>query len=532
MKNIFTKALSVMLVAVMLAGMMSFSVLAADFADLNGHWGYDFVMTLVNDGTVNGYPDGTFRPNGTVTRAEFVKLIGKSDVLYEGTYTDIAEHWGYDFIMYSGLDGYEDGTFKPDTPITRNDCVNLIWKRNGAVKGIICPSVITKQGTNPDAVAWAYTNGIVCGDDGLNLRLSDTLTRAEAATLIVRSRNIDPAAAKVRFIDKINPEILKVVFESYNIFGDITYNPDATITNGQLARAVLAYGEMTSEPEYGGIEKTAPYDGKYALDIQYMQNKCWGDLPVTAEAQDAPASVKYAISGFMSNTISRLGTLKGGNGKPYADMGTYSGNLDLFVKYGYKNGIYFDSTAHMGLEEQVTLKQIAAILLQIDELYGTQLAYTNEKETFLKINKNLATYPANYTQYQTIIEGVAQKVYNSFNPPAPVLECTDIGHNFAFILGDSMKLLKEKCASMGYNIDFTTYATLISEKNVNLTFVVKADAQVPKGTLASKVFADICYSPVDADLSAGDTYLVFKTTRPVIAFYFEPEELQLIDVIQ
>lgn len=532
MKNIFTKAISIMLVLLMLTGMMSFSVLAADFADLNGHWGYDFVMTLVNDGTVNGYPDGTFRPDGTVTRAEFVKLIGKSDVLYEGTYTDIADHWGYDFIMYSGLDGYEDGTFKPDTPITRNDCVNLIWKRNGSIKDTVCPSVITNQGTNPDAVAWAYTNGIVCGDDGLNLRLSDTLTRAEAATLIVRSRSIDPNAAKVRFIDKVNPEILKAVFDSYNIFGDITYNPDATITNGQLARAVISYGEMTSEPEYGGVATELPYEGTYAADMLHIQKQCWEDVAVNLQVEQAPASVKYAISGFMYNTLKRIGTLKGGKGVPYKDMGTYTGNLDLFLKYGYKNGIYFDSTAYMGLEEQVTLKQIAAILLQIDGLYGTQLAYKNEKETFLKINKNLATYPANYTQYQAIVEGVPQKVYNRFNPPAPILECTDIGHNFAFIIGESMKLLKEKCASNGYSIDFTTYATLISEKDVNLTFAVKAEADVPKGTLASKVFSDICYSPVDGDLSEDDVYLVFKTTEPMIKFYFEPEELQLVDVIQ
>ena len=184
MKNKFSKVLSLILSLIMILSLVTIPAFAASFSDLEGHWGYDYVITLVNDGTVNGYPDGTFRPDGTVTRAEFVKLIGKSDVLYDGIYSDIDGHWGYDYIMYSGLEGYDDGTFKPDTPITRNDCVNLIWKRNGAQKDIICPSALTRQGTNPDAVAWAYTNGIVCGDDGLNLRLSDTLTRAEAAQII------------------------------------------------------------------------------------------------------------------------------------------------------------------------------------------------------------------------------------------------------------------------------------------------------------------------------------------------------------
>ncbi|MBE7046551.1 MAG: S-layer homology domain-containing protein [Ruminococcaceae bacterium] len=530
MKNIFTNAISIMLVLLMLTGMMSFSVLAADFADLNGHWGYDFVMTLVNDGTVNGYPDGTFRPDGTVTRAEFVKLIGKSDVLYEGTYTDIADHWGYDFIMYSGLDGYEDGTFKPDTPITRNDCVNLIWKRNGSIKDTVCPSVITNQGTNPDAVAWAYTNGIVCGDDGLNLRLSDTLTRAEAATLIVRSRSIDPNAAKVRFIDRVNPEILKAVFESFNIFGDIVYNPDATITNGQLARAVISYGEMTSEPEYGDIE--TPYSGIYAKDMMAVAKECMGDVPLNAESENAPASIKHALSEFMYHTLQRTGRLKPGNGTPYTDYNDYTGNVGLFMKYAYLNGIMFDYTGNIYPDNQITHKQLAAILLQIDELFGTQVAYKDEDKMFVKINKNLSTYSANYKEYRCILADVSQKAYAEFKPEASVLDYTDEAHSSASIIADTLNILKGKYGTDDYKLSFMSYPTLACEKGISITFVAKLTANVPDGTKVSAIFPDIFYSSRDADASNGDVYLVFKTTEPMIKFYFEPEELQLVDVIQ
>ena len=53
---------------------------AASFTDLtDAHWAYDNIMRLANDGTINGYDDGTFLPEGTVTRAEFVKMLGKSD---------------------------------------------------------------------------------------------------------------------------------------------------------------------------------------------------------------------------------------------------------------------------------------------------------------------------------------------------------------------------------------------------------------------------------------------------------------------
>lgn len=531
MKNKFLRLMSVVLVLVIVLSSMTISALAADFADLNGHWGYDYVMTLVNDGTVNGYPDGTFRPDGTVTRAEFVKLIGKTDVLYDGTYSDIAEHWGYDYIMYSGLDGYEDGTFKPDTPITRNDCVNLIWKRNGAIKGIICPSAITNQGTNPDAVAWAYTNGIVCGDDGFNLRLSDTLTRAEAATLIVRSRNIDPNAEKVRFIDRVKPELLQVVYESFNLFENKAYNPDATITNGELARAVLSYGEMTSIPEYGGIAKTPPYDGKYARDMETVSKECMQDVPLNVESENSNASVKHALSELMFNTLKRTGGLKSGKGTPYSDLGTYEGNLDMFLKYAYKNGIYFDSTGNIYPDSQITLKQFSLILLQLDELYGSQLAYKNDDKTFLKINKNLSSYPGNYKDYRTIIEGVSQKAYIEFKPETSVLDYNDNAHSSAFVIGDTLDLLKKKYEEKGFNFDFTCYATLICENNSRITFLVKVESNAPEGTMATDVFGDIFYSSRNADLSGDNVYFVMKTDTPFVSFFFMPEDLKIIDVI-
>lgn len=531
MKNKFIKVVSVILTLVITASCMTAPAFASSFSDLNGHWGYDYVMTLVNDGTVNGYPDGTFRPDGTVTRAEFVKLIGKTDVLYEGIYSDIQGHWGYDYIMYSGLEGYEDGTFKPDTPITRNDCVNLIWKRNGSVKDIICPSAITNQGTNPDAVAWAYTNGIVCGDDGFNLRLSDTLTRAEAATLIVRSRNIDQSAPKVRFIDRVKPELLQVVYESFNLFEGKEYNPEATITNGELARAVLSYGEMTTQPEYGGIEKTPLYDGKYARDMETVAKECMQDVPLNTDAENSNASVKHALAELMFNTLKRTGGLKSGKGVPYSDLGTYEGNLDMFLKYAYKNGIYFDSTGNIYPDSQITLKQFSLILLQLDELYGSQLAYRNDKKVFLKINKDLSSYPANYKDYRAIIEGVSQRVYSEFKSDIPVLSFNDGAHSSAFVVGDTLNLLKSKYEEKGYNFDFTCYATLISENNSRITFVVKVESNAPEGTMATDVFGDIFYSSRNVDLSGDDVYFVIKTDTPFVSFFFLPEDLKIIDVI-
>ena len=74
--KIMKRIISFILTAAMLLSIVP-TVFAAGFSDFNSsHWAYEYVLALVNDGTINGYADGTFRPEGTVTRAEFVKMIG------------------------------------------------------------------------------------------------------------------------------------------------------------------------------------------------------------------------------------------------------------------------------------------------------------------------------------------------------------------------------------------------------------------------------------------------------------------------
>ncbi|UKI35327.1 MAG: hypothetical protein L6V93_14190 [Clostridiales bacterium] len=99
--------------------------------------------------------------------------------------------------------------FMPDKAITRGEVLNLIWKRNGSKTGISAPSVITSQSDNKDAAAWGYTYGIMTGDDGLNLRLGDTLTRAEGAALSVRAREINENSPAKDFADIVSPDVFK-----------------------------------------------------------------------------------------------------------------------------------------------------------------------------------------------------------------------------------------------------------------------------------------------------------------------------------
>ena len=100
-----------------------------------GDWFNNAVSTLSNAGIIAGYEDGSFKPNGYITRAEFATIAARFfDVTYNGKdlFPDISGHWAKDYINQAAnkgfVNGYEDGTFKPDRNITRAEAVTLVYR--------------------------------------------------------------------------------------------------------------------------------------------------------------------------------------------------------------------------------------------------------------------------------------------------------------------------------------------------------------------------------------------------------------------
>ena len=96
-------------------------------------WYNNAVSTLTNAGILDGYEDGTFRPNGNITRAEFATITSRFfDATYEGEdlFPDIDGHWAKDYINESAnagiVNGYEDGTFRPQKLITRAEAMTMV----------------------------------------------------------------------------------------------------------------------------------------------------------------------------------------------------------------------------------------------------------------------------------------------------------------------------------------------------------------------------------------------------------------------
>ena len=108
-----------------------------EFSDLKKHWAQEAVEIVAAHGALNGYPDGSFKPDKPITRAEFTKLIvliAGEDItdLAQISFVDLSQnHWAYDYIQTAANHGWVRGyqnRFNPDDPITREEMVTILMR--------------------------------------------------------------------------------------------------------------------------------------------------------------------------------------------------------------------------------------------------------------------------------------------------------------------------------------------------------------------------------------------------------------------
>ena len=136
------------------------------FTDVsNDAWYCSAVSTLSAMGIISGYPDATFRPNASITRAEFAAIATRFDVNGDKTpasFNDIADHWAKDEIAVAAnngwVNGYEDGSFRPQNKITRAETmslVNRVLNRKPETAEDLLENM-AKWTDNADTNAWYY----------------------------------------------------------------------------------------------------------------------------------------------------------------------------------------------------------------------------------------------------------------------------------------------------------------------------------------------------------------------------------------
>ncbi len=156
------------------------------------HPAYQAILNLRDRGIIAGYSDGTFRPAGTINRAEFLKILMagfKSEELRGESrcFTDVGSEWFAPYVCAAKrqrwIAGYQDGTFKPGQLINRAEAMKILISVFGqdSVKGVVPRDVRVSAWFYP-YVAQGVQMGIVNPD--VPFRPGDDLTRGEAAMWI------------------------------------------------------------------------------------------------------------------------------------------------------------------------------------------------------------------------------------------------------------------------------------------------------------------------------------------------------------
>ena len=132
------------------------------------HWFNNAISVMSKMGIVLGYPDGTFKPNGAITRGELATIAArfarqmKAQPINTRTFSDIAGHWAEEDILYAAaigwVNGYPDGTYLPNQPITRAEfmtLVNRMLERVPETTDDLLPDMVQwEDNANPNA--WYY----------------------------------------------------------------------------------------------------------------------------------------------------------------------------------------------------------------------------------------------------------------------------------------------------------------------------------------------------------------------------------------
>lgn len=166
--------------------------------DITGHWAEKSIQTLYEKGVVSGYGDGLFGPNDVVTRAQVMKMalgaFAETDATTNvSNFTDVNSTDWFDTYVATGtaigiVNGYDDGTFKPNKTVTRAEALKIILE----AAGFTDLSDTSGNFTDVDGVrdwfakysAFAKKAGVVSGYSDGSFRGNSGITRAEVCVII------------------------------------------------------------------------------------------------------------------------------------------------------------------------------------------------------------------------------------------------------------------------------------------------------------------------------------------------------------
>lgn len=254
------------------------------------------IATLESMGIVNGYTDGTYKPNNTVTRAEFCAFTMRLVDDYSATgfgerFTDVSvSHWAYSDIMAAEELGYfqgpGDGTFSPDSNVTVAQAVTVILRVLGYTTADVGLSYPT------DNMNFAANLGLL---DDINKTSDQDMTRADVATLIMAALQLDSTNLLNSYDSRVS-DIIPMsqengVLTCFNGSSYVTYTLDE-----DLPEELLEYGSGTLLFESGKVAGFVP-DGDEILTWEVTGVDADGLTLASGTSYDLDSDVMILMDG-------------------------------------------------------------------------------------------------------------------------------------------------------------------------------------------------------------------------------------------
>lgn len=360
------KWIAISLAVVMLCAMLPISASAVTLTDIDGSWAKDVILYGVEKGYIGGFTDGTFRPNQSVTRAQFAKMLNNAlGVLNSAPaqFTDVsAGAWYYDevckAVSVQYVSGYNDGSFRPDATITRQEAAAMISRIVTGPKETLSSDSFSDAASidawAKSAVNYVYSKGYMKGDNNNRFDPKGNLTRAQAAQMIYsicEGETIVSSANEAVVLDRENTlfvnnatasTVSSVSLKNCRVLGTFSVGSSNVTFDSTQVNAMSVVGEDVTVTASGNteIKKTDLRNGASLVE-QSLTGEGFRDVSLT---------------GDLSAAIVRLGgsfdTVTMESGTVLSQTGGKIAKLDIAKKS--------DITLQRGTVDQLAVESAAA----------------------------------------------------------------------------------------------------------------------------------------------------------------------------
>lgn len=249
--------------------------------DIQNHWAAKTIQTLCDQGILDGYPDGTFKPNQAITRAEFAKMIVKNlnlDTKLTANFPDSDQHWASSYINSVSkqkiMNPFANNYFKPDQAVTRAQLATMLMR-------ILHLATPEEKYTNNWSASfvdlpvdhWAFhyvelANKLKLFPNNYQTEFSPNqpATRAEASWVLQTLNQLEISKGKISSVDSdsglVNlqvangePRLSMVTPETVIMRNNLTNSVDSLLTNDEITTISTPSGDVKYLKAFGPITK-------------------------------------------------------------------------------------------------------------------------------------------------------------------------------------------------------------------------------------------------------------------------------------